>query len=699
MSQQQMDQMVDAISQAVMKKMQEQGKQPGQPAAGDAGPGMQMAGTEQTQMFMHIGELVTGLPALAAEFRHFRERLDAPANNGREVGTYFMLLLGAIAIALAAEWLVRALLTPLRRRAATQMQGLHGVRGLVLLALMELPPLLALWLVGNASEAVRFMGETPQTRFSVALLKLIMLWRVVQALFRFTLQPRLPQARLPDLGDSDAIRIYWGAALALILLLSNNALAGILRALESPPLALSTGQLYGAVSMAAGMISICVWLNGPISRWFIGVTNPANASPIKRSLARHWLIAAVLMFALFATADIYGAVAGQSRVSNALMLTLAILVGLLLIESLVHRLRILLQHKSADGVHLVHPRGAEALARCARFGVMIMAIAALGRSWAVDVSGVMAGDDFNRVASNLFAAGITAFGAYCAWELVRYLTDRYSFTQATAAGPPGVNAADDDAPIQTASRIATLMPVLRIGLAIGIIVLALLTILSQLGVNVTPLIAGASIFGLAISFGSQTLVKDVVSGVFFLVDDAFRVGEYIDVGKAKGTVEGFTLRSLRLRHQNGPVHTIPYGQLGQVTNYSRDWSTIKFTLRFATGTDLEKLRKAVKKIGQDMLEDPEMKDEFLAPLKMQGVSDIVDNAIVVRFKFTVKPSKPTFIQREALKRLVRILPEQGIEFASGAVSVRTISGQMIPDVVAGAAISSAQAATQVLPVS
>ena len=131
--------------------------------------------------------------------------------------------------------------------------------------------------------------------------------------------------------------------------------------------------------------------------------------------------------------------------------------------------------------------------------------------------------------------------------------------------------------------------------------------LSELGVNITPLIAGASVFGLAISFGSQTLVRDIVSGIFYLAEDAFRVGEYIDCGKAKGTVEGFTLRSIKLRHQNGQLHTIPFGQLGQITNFSRDWTTVKFNLRFARDTDVEKLRKTVKKIGLDMMEDPEIK--------------------------------------------------------------------------------------------
>ena len=155
----------------------------------------------------------------------------------------------------------------------------------------------------------------------------------------------------------------------------------------------------------------------------------------------------------------------------------------------------------------------------------------------------------------------------------------------------------------SASRLETLAPILRIVLGILIVVTAALTILSSLGISITPFIAGASVFGLAISFGSQTLVHDIVSGMFYLADDAFRVGEYIDCGKAKGTVEGFTLRSIRLRHQSGQIHTIPFGQLGQITNFSRDWSTLKFNLRFARDTDLDKLRKVTKKVGQAMLED------------------------------------------------------------------------------------------------
>ncbi|WP_342362042.1 mechanosensitive ion channel family protein [Terrarubrum flagellatum] len=229
----------------------------------------------------------------------------------------------------------------------------------------------------------------------------------------------------------------------------------------------------------------------------------------------------------------------------------------------------------------------------------------------------------------------------------------------------------------------------RIAAGVGIAIIAALLVLTELGVNITPLIAGASVLGLAVSFGSQTLVKDIVSGMFYLADDAFRVGEYIDCGKAKGTVEGFTLRSIKLRHQNGQVHTIPFGQLGQITNFSRDWATVKFNLRLARDADLEKVRKAVKKVGLAMLEDPEVKDEFLAPVKLQGIADIADNALVVRVKFTVKPQNPSFIQRLAMKRIVQAFSENGIEFASSTVAVQTI-GANADVAAAGAAAARAR---------
>jgi small-conductance mechanosensitive channel len=237
--------------------------------------------------------------------------------------------------------------------------------------------------------------------------------------------------------------------------------------------------------------------------------------------------------------------------------------------------------------------------------------------------------------------------------------------------------------VQAGSRFTTMMPLLRGFTRAAIFVLVALIVLSSLGLDIGPLLAGAGVIGLALSFGSQALVRDIVSGIFFMLDDAFRVGEYIDTGKLKGTVEHLSLRSLQLRHQNGQLHTIPYGQLASVSNFSRDWATIKFNLRLVRDSDLELVRRTIKQIGQSMLQEPALKEELLAPLKLQGVADIVDNALVVRLKFTAKPNKPSWVQREAIKRIYHAFREKGIQFASNAVTVQTVGGA--GDAVAGAA--------------
>ena len=221
------------------------------------------------------------------------------------------------------------------------------------------------------------------------------------------------------------------------------------------------------------------------------------------------------------------------------------------------------------------------------------------------------------------------------------------------------------------SRLATALPLVRVtilGLVIG---LTTLIVLSTLGLDIGPLLAGFGVIGLAISFGSQALVRDIVSGIFFMADDAFRIGEYIDTGRLKGTVEKITLRSVQLRHQSGLVHTIPFGQLQAITNASRDWATVKFNIRLERGVDLEHTRKIIKKVGQAMLADAELGGEIIQPLKLQGVADIADSAVVCRLKFTAKPARASWVQREALKRVYAALEGEGIAFASGAVTVKS----------------------------
>jgi moderate conductance mechanosensitive channel len=260
--------------------------------------------------------------------------------------------------------------------------------------------------------------------------------------------------------------------------------------------------------------------------------------------------------------------------------------------------------------------------------------------------------------------------AVAGWSLTTFLNTLFNAYGAHSMMAGGT--AENPVPASAVrTRLGSVLPILR-GIAIGTtIAVVILLALTQLGVDIAPLLAGFTILGLAVSFGSQTLVKDIVSGFFFMVEDAFRVGEYIDTGKLKGTVEKIGLRSLQLRHQSGLIHTVPFGTLSQVTNASRDWATVKFSLRLDRSADIEKARKTMKKIGIELMEDPEFAPGFLSPLKMQGVDEIADSAIVVRAKFTAQPAMAGLIQREALKRVYVAFNKAGIEFASNAVTVKS----------------------------
>ncbi len=227
----------------------------------------------------------------------------------------------------------------------------------------------------------------------------------------------------------------------------------------------------------------------------------------------------------------------------------------------------------------------------------------------------------------------------------------------------------NDAEVARSGRLLTLLPIFRNFLAMLIIAISAMMVLSALGIEVGPLIAGAGIFGVAIGFGSQTLVKDIISGIFYMTDDAFRVGEYIQSGTYKGTVESFSLRSVRLRHHRGPIFTVPFGVLGAVENMSRDWVIDKFLISVSYETDVGLVKKLVKGIGSELLEDPELGPKIIETLKMKGVEQFGDYGINLSFAVMAKPGEQSMIRRRALALIREAFTANGIEFASPTVRV------------------------------
>ncbi|MEM7563071.1 MAG: mechanosensitive ion channel family protein [Pseudomonadota bacterium] len=221
-----------------------------------------------------------------------------------------------------------------------------------------------------------------------------------------------------------------------------------------------------------------------------------------------------------------------------------------------------------------------------------------------------------------------------------------------------------------ATRSETLLPLFRTILLILLSAIVITSILYSLGVQIGPLLAGASVVGIAIGFGSQKLVQDIISGMFFLIDDAFRRGEYVEVAGLKGTIEKLSMRSMQLRHHLGAVQTIPYGEINTVKNVSRDWVIMKLELRLPYDVDIEKVRKIIKKIGQEMMQDEVTGPMMLQPLKSQGVMRVEESALIIRMKFTAKPGEQWIVRRVAYTRVRDALAAAGIEFAHREVKVR-----------------------------
>ncbi|MBS0549324.1 MAG: mechanosensitive ion channel, partial [Proteobacteria bacterium] len=594
LSQAQYDSLVEAISESVAQKMKAGAAQPAaKPAKGAKPPSPEIvrmepkAGPGEFAQFLHrAGTVMRTFPDLGRQFNRLLGSLEESSRSRGNLG--FILLLGSVAAAaVAMEGVLRLMFRRLRTRLAAGAGPEQGVRSLVNLAgllVLDGLGLLAVWVVCNVAR-VWFEGETVQDWLAEAILAGIFAWRLALLMFRFVLQPDAPSARLCAAESGSTRRMYSAVATVLLVLIVGRAVGQMLLDNGTPVEAMAAYQV-GTMAIA---VVVFLWLavraRDAARQWLAGL---GTTTPLAGFIGRHWTGLACTFFVMLALTQAYSAISGRIQVGGAMLLTLGLVVGLLFFETLVQafvrRLDVQLPERSAGGAA---PKLPDVVARCVRVAVLIGVLVAIAERWIVEVLALASPDQWDRITQSSRTAAASLFVAYVLWELFTYVTAPYMARP--ARGVPG-GPDDGDSQAATASRLGTMMPLLRTAAAILIVFTAVVIALEDFGINVMPLIAGASIFGIAISFGSQTLVRDIVSGIFYLTDDAFRVGEYIDCGRAKGTVEGFTLRSIKLRHQNGQVHTIPFGQLGQITNFSRDWLTVKFNLRFALDTDIEKLR-------------------------------------------------------------------------------------------------------------
>ena len=295
--------------------------------------------------------------------------------------------------------------------------------------------------------------------------------------------------------------------------------------------------------------------------------------------------------------------------------------------------------------------------------LIIAAIAMLAWAWGIDFELLTEHDAlFMRLLRGGLSAVVVALIADVAWHVAKAAIDR-TLSGASDLGQPNTPEA------RRRARLRTLLPIFRNVLFVVVVTVAAMMVLASLGVEIGPLIAGAGVIGVAIGFGAQAFVRDVIAGMFYLVDDAFRVGEYIQSGNYKGTVESFSIRSVRLRHHRGPVYTVPFSLLGAVQNMSRDWVIDKMLIGITYDSDIERARKLIKQIGQELVKVPEFAPLIIEPLKMQGVERFDDFAVQIRLKMTTVPGEQFVIRRKAFAMIKQSFDANGIKFAFPVVQV------------------------------
>jgi len=585
-----------------------------------------------------------------------------------EGGTFLSLVLitlTAFLLAWIAEKTLYRFLQPARQMLITP-QAQDSVASLIT-RLTRLGSVLGFRLVGIflfaiVAALIYFIlssGDSEQRVAFFFYLTALLLVRLVSAFVSLFYAVNYPAFRLPFYNDNEAQGMHRGLVITIILSAFGFFTCELIRTLglktdAHPLLLISVGNMYVIA------LSITVFLFRRAIVHDIRAQSPEESFRYVLASAWPWTIIITTLF-IWAYV-VFTALSGDVPLYGAAIFTTGVMLFYPTIDASMEREA--MRAKQADEEILV------AIMRSVRFVACIILFIIVASAWRINLYSAVddsIGAKFTAASLQIF---LVLFIAYIVWQATRIWIDRkIAIEDAMHAEEVGGDIGEMEIGGAGLSRLRTLLPLLKLTIRITLGTIVMMLILSTLGIDIAPVLAGAGVIGLAIGFGSQTLVRDVVSGGFFLIDDALRLGEYVDVGEVKGVVEKIQIRSLRLRHHLGAVHTVPFGEIVRLTNFSRDWTIMKLKFRVPFDTDIEKLRKVLKKVGQELLEHPEVGEDFLQPLKSQGVLETDDYGLVVRAKFMCKPGSQYLIRRYAFMAVQKAFEENDIEFALPEIRV------------------------------
>jgi moderate conductance mechanosensitive channel len=438
-------------------------------------------------------------------------------------------------------------------------------------------------------------------------------------------------------------------------------------AVSDPRLAESLGQHLSHVAATIANVMAALSTGVFILRFRRPIAHLIRNQPLSRRLTRRalsdtieivgtfWYLPALLLvgISLFATFVSAGDTSTALRQS---LLCTVLLVLCMVINGLVrrHSLKPQRGHKR----HALYSERLKSFVYTLAHLVVWLVFIELGlRVWGLSLIRFTEGDG-HEISVKLFGLAGTLLFAWLIW----ILSDTAIHHALTRSRKGLANA-----------RAQTMMPLIRNVLFVTIFIIAAIVALANMGMNVTPLLAGAGVIGLAIGFGAQSLVADLITGLFIIIEDSLAIDDYVDVGGHLGTVEGLTIRTVRLRDIDGIVHTIPFSEIKSIKNYSREFGYAIFRVAIPYNMEIDDAIKLMRDVGQKMRNDPLQRRNIWSPLEIQGVESFESGSAILRARFKTAPIKQWEVSRAFNLSLKRHLDEAGLDLATPRLSVQVVT--------------------------
>lgn len=571
-----------------------------------------------------------------------------------------LLLIAKLAAILAAGLIAQAIAQWLLRRAYTALEAkpAHARATRVLFATLRT----VLDLIGIAAFLAVTYGTMTLTDpvhdarvVALAAINAIVASRAILAIARLLFAPNVADMRLLPMSDETAnYSFLWVRRLTLLTVYGFFAIEAL------PPLGVAD-TAHGLLMKLLGLV-ICVLLiilvmqnRHPVAHEIRGDAGPLLGQ-FRRRLADVWhLLVITYLITIYGVwaLDVPG---GFEFILRATLLSFIIIIiaqGVVLALTRVIRRGFSLsdeQKQRFPGLEARANRYLPVLVVVMQTFVYGLAALAFLQTWGLNVVDWLASPLGAAIVSRVARIFVILAGSLVIWEVVSAMIERYL----TATDREGHL-------IQRGQRVQTLLPLLRNVVLIVIAVMVSLTILAELGVDTGPLIAGAGILGLAVGFGAQTFVKDVITGFFILVEDTVAVGDLVEVGGHRGKVEAMSIRSIQLRDIRGDVHRVPFSEVTSTVNRSKVFSFAFFEIGVAYREDVDHCMNVIREVGNEMREEANLATDIIDDIEIMGVESFADSAVVIRARIKTRAGRQRPIQRAFNRLLKKRFDAEGIE--------------------------------------